>query len=105
MVIVLNVLLPVLLLSVLAAGMWRYNKTKNKWTVIKTGVIMIMVMMVYMLIQPSYLPKGKAPRMQGVTFEQKEVELKDNLSKPEERDINKTITVKEEVKNILKEEK
>lgn len=105
MVIVLNVLPPVLLLSVLAAGMWRYNKTKNKWTVIKTGVIMIMVMMVYMLIQPSYLPKGKAPRMQGVTFEQKEVELKDNLSKPKERDINENITIKEEVKNILKEEK
>lgn len=105
MVIILNVLLPVLLLSVLAAGMWRYNKTKNKWTVVKTGVIMVGVMMSYMLIQPSYLPKGKVPRMQGVTFEQKEVELKDNLSKPEERDINKTITVKEEVKNILKEEK
>ena len=105
MVIILNVLLPVLLLSVLAAGMWQYNKTKNKWTVIKTGVIMIAVMMVYMLIQPSYLPKGKAPRMQGVTFEQKEVELKDNLSKPKERDINETITIREEVKNILKEEK
>ncbi|ULG01760.1 hypothetical protein phiA047_0029 [Aeromonas phage phiA047] len=105
MVIILNVLLPVLLLSALAAGMWRYNKTKNKWTVIKTGIIMIAVMMIYMLIQPSYLPKGKAPRMQGVTFEQKEVELKDNLSKPKERDINETITVKEEVKNILKEEK
>lgn len=105
MVIVLNVLLPVLLLSVLAAGMWRYNKTKNKWTVVKTGVIMVVVMMSYMLIQPSYLPKGKAPRMQGVTFEQKEVELKDNLSKPKERDINKTIPIKEEVKNILKEEK
>lgn len=105
MVIILNVLLPVLLLSVLAAGMWRYNKTKNKWTVVKTGVIMIVAMMVYMLIQPSYLPKGKAPRMKGVTFEQKEVELKDNLSKPKERDINETITIKEEVKNILKEEK
>lgn len=105
MVIVLNVLLPVLLLSVLAAGMWRYNKTKNKWTVVKTGVIMVVVMMVYMLIQPSYLPKGKTPRMQGVTFEQKEVELKDNLSKPKERDVNETITIKEEVKNILKEEK
>lgn len=105
MVIILNVLLPILLLSVLAAGMWRYNKTKNKVTVVKTGVIMIVVMIVYMLIQPSYLPKGKAPRMQGVTFEQKEVELKDNLSKPKERDINETITVKEEVKNILKEEK
>ena len=105
MVIILNVLLPVLMLSVLAAGMWRYNKTKNKWTVVKTGIIMVVVMMVYMLIQPSYLPKGKAPRMQGVTFEQKEVELKDNLSKPKERDINKTITIKEEVKNILKEEK
>lgn len=105
MVIILNVLLPVLLLSILAAGMWRYNKTKNKWTVIKTGVIMIAVMMIYMLIQPSYLPKGKAPRMQGVTFEQKEVELKDNLSKPKERDINENITIKEEVKNILKEEK
>lgn len=105
MVIVLNVLLPVLLLSVLAAGMWRCNKTKNKWTVVKTGVIMVVVMMVYMLIQPSYLPKGKAPRMQGVTFEQKEVELKDNLSKPEERDINDTITVRKEVQEILKEEK
>ena len=32
----------------------------------------------------------------------KEVELKDNLSKPKERDVNETITVKEEVKNILK---
>lgn len=105
MVIILNVLLPVLLLSVLAAGMWRYNKTKNKWTVVKTGVIMVVVMIVYMLIQPSYLPKGKAPRMQGITFEQKEVELKDNLSKPKERDINETITIKKEVKNILKEEK
>ena len=105
MVIVLNVFLPVLLLSVLAAGMWHYNKTKNKWTVIKTGVIMVVVMMIYMLIQPSYLPKGKAPRMQGVAFEQKEVELKDNLSKPKARDVNETITVKEEVKNILKEEK
>ena len=102
MVIILNVLLPVLLLSVLAAGMWRYNKTKNKRTVINTGVIMVVAMMIYMLIQPSYLPKRKAPRMQGVTFEQKEVELKDNLSKPKERDVNETITVKEEVKNILK---
>lgn len=105
MVIILNVLLPVLLLSVLAAGMWRYNKTKNKWTAVKTGVIMVVVMMMYMLIQPSYLPKGKAPRMQGVTFEQKEVELKDNLSKPKERDINDTITVRKEVQEILKEEK
>jgi len=105
MVIILNILLPVLLLSVLAAGMWRYNKTKNKLTVINTGVIMVVAMMIYMLIQPSYLPKGKAPRMQGVTFEQKEVELKDSLSKPKERNINETITVKEEVKNILKEEK
>ena len=35
----------------------------------------------------------------------KEVELKDSLSKPKERNINETITVKEEVKNILKEEK
>lgn len=59
MVIILNVLLPVLLLSVLATGMWRYNKTKNKWTAVKTSVIMIVVIMVYMLIQPSYLPKGK----------------------------------------------
>ena len=66
---------------------------------------MVVVLMSYMLIQPSYLPKGKAPRMQGVTFEQKEVELKDRLSKPKERNINETITVKEEVKNILKEEK
>lgn len=68
---------------------------------------MVVVLMSYMLIQPSYLPKGKAPRIQGVVIEQKEVELKDNLSKPEERNIDKTITVREEVKEILnnKEEK
>lgn len=107
MVLFLNILLPLLMFVILATGMWRYKKTKNKWTVVKTGVIMVVVMLGYSLIQPSYIPKGKAPRMQDVTFEQKEVSIKDNLTKPNRRYINQTITVRKEVKEILtnKEEK
>lgn len=101
MVLFLNILLPLLMLIILAIGMWRYKKTKNKWTAVKIGVTIVVVILGYSLIQPSYIPKGKAPRMQGVTFEQKEVTIKDNLTKPKERDVNHTITVREEVKEIL----
>lgn len=52
----------------------------------------ILVFIVYLQLQPSYLPKGEIKRTTVPAFEKKEFEIKDNLLKPlsgEERDIKR----------------
>lgn len=106
MVLLLNIIVPVIVFVVALIGYHYYRKSKNKsLTFIKTSVIIVTVFLTHSFVRPSYIPKGDVPKMSKVVIEEKEIEMQDNLSKPKERDINKTLTVREEVKTILKEEK
>lgn len=102
MVLLLNILLPLILLSIIFVGYKFYLKSKNKLnTIVKTLVCILSVTVMYGLIQPSYLPKGTVKSLPKVVIEDKQLEMNNVLSKPEERDVSKTLTVREEVKNIL----
>lgn len=106
MVLLLNIITPVIVFVVALIGYHYYKKSKNKLlTIIKTLVIIIAVILTHSFVRPSYIPKGVAPKMPKIVIEEKEIEMQDNLSKPKERNVNETLTVREEVKTILKEDK
>lgn len=106
MVLFLNFLLVLLLLGVSSIGYYKYKKTKDmKWAVI-TLVVNFLVVIIYNTIQPSYLPKGEAPKMVGVPYESYEYEVRDLSVKPLSKEdskqrVDSLITVREEVKAIL----
>ena len=109
MVLLFNLALPITLLIIAATGWWRFNRAANKKAVIVvTATVMAAVTILYANIQPSYMPKGKAPAMVRMPLEQKDTQLNDLLLKPlpaEERQqrVNELITVREEVKAVLAE--
>ena len=114
-VLLLNLLLPVIMFVGAMLLLWRYNKTKKISTGIKGLVALIVVGYLYTMALPSYLPKGTAPVMAKVPIEDKEVELKDKLRKPDlskeerEKRVDELLTVRKEAAEILskdnKEEK
>lgn len=73
MVLLLNYLPAILFIAALAA-------LYHKWT--KTGVGLILAIIVLTLAQPSYLPKGQPQRTQLEQFEVEELEMQDSLRAP-----------------------
>lgn len=74
MVLLLN-LIPILIFLLGALSFWKW---KNPWIVITTGAIIIL----YMMAQPSYMPKGEVKRTQVPAFETKDIEMQDRLLRP-----------------------
>lgn len=78
----------------------RFNKTKQVKSLIAPLVVFIVCAVVYTSARPSYLPKGEIKRSSVPTFEHKDVEVRDLLSKPmsgEERDKRRNEMYKEKL--------
>ena len=74
MVIILNSLLTLIVIMSIA-GAYRLRKA---WPL----VVGIAAIIVYMQLQPSYLPKGEVKRSDIPAFDQSEAEIEDRNSKP-----------------------
>lgn len=112
MIVLLNLILPTLILLVLAVGYHYFKKArtqiKKQRVVIITLFVAVLVVIVYGAIQPSYMPKGKAPVMSKVPVEYTDAVIQDRLLKPRteaeaQRKVDEMLTVREEAKKILKE--
>lgn len=105
MVLMLNFLLAALLILIALATYWR---RKKGWKAAAVGVASaLFVTIVYANIQPSYLPKGKAPAMKRVPIEKPaEAKIEDRLLKPmseedRQKRVDEIITVRSEVLEVL----
>lgn len=90
MVVLLN-LLWVVILVVAALSYWKWRKT---WIVVVTAIALL----VYPMVQPSYMPKGQVKRSSIPAFEQSHSEVQDRLLKPpsgEEMDAKREQMIKD----------
>lgn len=71
MVLLLNLLFP-LTMVLLGAS---YFKWKKNWII----SVMAIALILYSMVQPSYMPKGKVERTELLPFEHKELEVQDRL--------------------------
>jgi hypothetical protein len=96
MVLLLNALpLLIVALTILLIVVF-VKRNKQKYAVYST-VAMLVLMMLYMKVQPSYLPKGTVERSEIPAFEEKEGLVRDSLRKPvstEERDVKRMEEIK-----------
>lgn len=112
MVLLLNLLLPLLLLVILLFGYVRLGKKKTYTEKVKTGALtliaMIATILLYANIQPSYMPKGTVPNMSKVPITtNNEAIIQDRLLKPmseenRQKRVDEILTVRDEVKDVLK---
>lgn len=70
-------LLNLLLLLIVIVGGLCYWKWRKPWIVAVT----VLIVLVYTMAQPSYLPKGQVERTELLPFEQKELVAEDRLLK------------------------
>lgn len=105
MVLMLNFLLAALLIFIALAAYWF---RKKGWKAGVAGVASaLFVTIVYANIQPSYLPKGKAPAMKRVPIEKStEAKIEDRLLKPmseedRQKRVDEIITVRSEVLEVI----
>lgn len=94
-------LLPVII--VLVFLLWAYIGYKKSKDLTKVGLplaMMLVTLVLYFQLQPSYLPKGEIKRTSIPSFEQKSLEVVDNTPKPmsgEERDQRRKELYKEKL--------
>jgi len=111
MILLLNLALPILLLIIAIATVLFAKKSNNRSLTVGKGLIAaFFVTLTYVSVQPSYMPKGKAPTMPRVPIEFEELQVQDRLLKPmaeQERQqrVNELITVRDEVKAVLDKSK
>lgn len=114
MVLLLNLLLPTIILFICWIGAKNFKKAVGDqakiFSVVKTIFVILLVVFIYSTIQPSYLPKGTAPAMGKVPFENREVQVQDRLLKPmseedRQKRVEEILTVRDEVKQVLEQNK
>lgn len=74
MIVLLNMIVPVVVVGLLYAA----YKFKTYWPL----VIMVAVLFIYPMIQPSYMPKGTVKPIQNVEFKQLDIPIVDRSLKP-----------------------
>ena len=97
MTLVLN-LLPIFIASVFLC--WAYARHKKGKGFVAQIALMICSLFFYYQAQPSYMPKGVVARSSVPEFEDKKLEVKDNLKKPLEAEKRDEI-IKEKYKERL----
>lgn len=114
MVVLLNLALPLLIVVISSIGYYYFNKTRSQKKKIRIGVITMLLNIVfflaYAMVQPSYMPKGKAPAMSKVPVEYTDAVIQDRLLKPRteaeaQQKVDELLTVREEAKKLLEESK
>lgn len=100
MIVLLNIIVPVVVVGLLYAA----YKFKTYWPL----VIMVAVLFIYPMIQPSYMPKGTVRSTPVVEFKQLDIPMVDRSLKPksaEQYDIERNAALKEidsSIKNQIK---
>lgn len=109
MTLLLNAALPLMLLVIaIATVMFAKGSNNRIITAIKGISCAAALIVVYGAIQPSYMPKGKAPAMAKVPIEYSDSVIQDRLLKPisaedSQQKVDNMLTVRQEAKKILSE--
>lgn len=114
MVVFLNLLLPILILIICWIGSSKLKKAADDKTkifvIVKTIFAIVITVVTYSMVQPSYMPKGKAPVMSKVPVEYTDAVIQDRLLKPRteaeaQQKVDEMLTVRDEAKKILEDSK